>query len=261
MPSGSRRASSTSRPSRTPSRRRRRSSTRARSSPARSPSSSRPSSHYREMVRLTNLRYNSGLANYFEVLYSMQQLFPAEIALARSRLDLLTDFVDIYKALGGGWNVQTRTEIRPGSRPPRLRSRPRSRSVKLKPSLSTGSSSSFRSRSRWSTWGCPPPCCSSRRRSPSYPSPASSSSRPSRSPSDTGDAVGGLLNATFGNAPELIIAWSRSRRATSTWCGRRIIGAILANLLLALGVSFFARRPAPSHPGLQPDAPRARTAR
>ncbi|HSP94996.1 MAG TPA: efflux transporter outer membrane subunit [Thermoanaerobaculia bacterium] len=62
--------------------------------------------HYREMVRLTNLRYNSGLASYFEVLYAMQQLFPAEIALARSRLDLLTDFVDIYKALGGGWNIQ-----------------------------------------------------------------------------------------------------------------------------------------------------------
>jgi multidrug efflux system outer membrane protein len=62
--------------------------------------------HYREMVRLTNVRYNSGLANYFEVLYAMQQLFPAEIALARSRLDLLTDFVDIYKAMGGGWNIQ-----------------------------------------------------------------------------------------------------------------------------------------------------------
>ena len=63
--------------------------------------------NYREMVRLTTLRYNSGLANYFEVLYSMQQLFPAEIALARARLDLLTDTVNIYKALGGGWNIQS----------------------------------------------------------------------------------------------------------------------------------------------------------
>ncbi len=64
---------------------------------------------YREMVRLTNLRYNSGLSSYFEVLYSMQQLYPAEIALARARLDLLTDYVDIYKALGGGWNIQNTT--------------------------------------------------------------------------------------------------------------------------------------------------------
>ncbi len=61
---------------------------------------------YGEMVRLSTLRYDSGLANYFEVLYSMQQLFPAEIALARTRLDLLIDYVDIYKALGGGWNLQ-----------------------------------------------------------------------------------------------------------------------------------------------------------
>ena len=61
---------------------------------------------YREMVRLSQVRYNSGLANYFEVLYAMQQLFPAEIALARARLDLLNDYVDIYKALGGGWNLQ-----------------------------------------------------------------------------------------------------------------------------------------------------------
>ena len=62
-------------------------------------------SHYREMVRLTNLRYNSGLSNYFEVLYSMQQLFPAEIALARVAPGPPDDFVDIYKALGGGWNL------------------------------------------------------------------------------------------------------------------------------------------------------------
>ena len=61
---------------------------------------------YGEMVRLSTLRYDSGLSNYFEVLYAMQQLFPAEIALARARLDLLIDYVDIYKALGGGWNLQ-----------------------------------------------------------------------------------------------------------------------------------------------------------
>ena len=36
----------------------------------------------------------------------MQLLFPAEIAAARSRLDLMNDYVDIYKALGGGWNLQ-----------------------------------------------------------------------------------------------------------------------------------------------------------
>lgn len=61
---------------------------------------------YREMVRLSNLRYHSGLANYFEVLYAMQLLFPAETARVVAEVDLMTDYVNIYKALGGGWNIQ-----------------------------------------------------------------------------------------------------------------------------------------------------------
>ena len=37
----------------------------------------------------------------------------------------------------------------------------------------------------------------------------------------TGDAIGGLLNATFGNAPELIIAMVALRAASSIWCALR----------------------------------------
>jgi len=55
----------------------------------------------------------------------------------------------------------------------------------------------------------------------------------------TGDAVGGLLNATFGNAPELIIALVALRAGYLDMVRASIIGAILANLLLALGVAFF----------------------
>jgi len=73
---------------------------------------------YGEMVRLSQVRYDSGLADYFEVLYSMQLLFPAEIALARARLDLLNDYVDIYKALGGGWNITDPTWQSPNSEAP-----------------------------------------------------------------------------------------------------------------------------------------------
>ena len=61
---------------------------------------------YREMVRLSTMRYNSGLSNYFEVLYAMQLLFPAETARVAARINLLNDYVDIYRALGGGWNLQ-----------------------------------------------------------------------------------------------------------------------------------------------------------
>jgi Ca2+:H+ antiporter len=55
----------------------------------------------------------------------------------------------------------------------------------------------------------------------------------------TGDAIGGLLNATFGNAPELIIALVALRAGYFDMVRASIIGAILGNLMLALGVAFF----------------------
>ena len=54
----------------------------------------------------------------------------------------------------------------------------------------------------------------------------------------TGDAVGGLLNATFGNLPELIIATIALRAGLVEMVRASIIGAILANLLMALGAAF-----------------------
>ena len=44
---------------------------------------------YSESVRLSLLRYNQGLANYYEVLEAQQLLFPAENALAQSQRDQL----------------------------------------------------------------------------------------------------------------------------------------------------------------------------
>jgi Ca2+:H+ antiporter len=54
----------------------------------------------------------------------------------------------------------------------------------------------------------------------------------------TGDAVGGLLNATFGNAPELIIAIVALKAGLLDMVRASLVGAVLANLLLALGVAF-----------------------
>ena len=54
----------------------------------------------------------------------------------------------------------------------------------------------------------------------------------------TGDAVGGLLNATFGNAPELIIALVALKAGLLDMVRASLVGAILANLLLALGIAF-----------------------
>ena len=55
----------------------------------------------------------------------------------------------------------------------------------------------------------------------------------------TGDAVGGLLNATFGNAPELIISFVALRSGLTDMVRASLVGAIMANLLLALGLAFF----------------------
>jgi Ca2+:H+ antiporter len=56
--------------------------------------------------------------------------------------------------------------------------------------------------------------------------------------SRTGDAIGGLLNATFGNAPEMIIAAVALRAGYFDMVRASIVGAILANLMLATGVAF-----------------------
>src|SRR5207247_6081894 len=56
--------------------------------------------------------------------------------------------------------------------------------------------------------------------------------------SRTGDAVGGLLNATFGNAPELIISLVALKAGYLEMVRASLVGAILANLLLALGAAF-----------------------
>jgi Ca2+:H+ antiporter len=54
----------------------------------------------------------------------------------------------------------------------------------------------------------------------------------------TGPALGGLLNATFGNLPELIIAVVALRAGLVEMVRASLIGVLLANLLLALGIAF-----------------------
>ena len=50
-------------------------------------------------------RYRQGLASYYEVLEAQQQLYPSQTTLSRIRADRLVAYVQLYKALGGGWNL------------------------------------------------------------------------------------------------------------------------------------------------------------
>lgn len=53
--------------------------------------------------RLADLRYRGGASSYLEVLDSDSRLFTAEIALAQAQLAERTAYVELYRALGGGW--------------------------------------------------------------------------------------------------------------------------------------------------------------
>ncbi len=58
-----------------------------------------------EALRLSLIRYKQGLAGYYEVLESQQQLFPAEQSRARTVRDQLSAVVALYRVLGGGWQL------------------------------------------------------------------------------------------------------------------------------------------------------------
>ncbi|RCV15141.1 hypothetical protein SEVIR_3G034900v4 [Setaria viridis] len=56
----------------------------------------------------------------------------------------------------------------------------------------------------------------------------------------TGPTVGGLLNATFGNATEMIIAVYALKNGMIRVVQQSLLGSILSNMLLVLGCAFFA---------------------
>jgi outer membrane protein, multidrug efflux system len=60
----------------------------------------------RSALRLANIRYKGGLANYLDVLIAQRNLFEAELALTGTHRLHLVSVVLLYKALGGGWTPE-----------------------------------------------------------------------------------------------------------------------------------------------------------
>ncbi|MFL6334515.1 MAG: efflux transporter outer membrane subunit [Pyrinomonadaceae bacterium] len=56
-----------------------------------------------DRVRLAYMRYKGGVSNLLEALDADRELFEAELSLAQARRDELLSVVQLYKALGGGW--------------------------------------------------------------------------------------------------------------------------------------------------------------
>ncbi len=66
---------------------------------------------YEEAVQVSMKRYVAGKASYYEVLQTQQYLFPAETTLAQIQLNQLLAIVQLYKALGGGWQEYETTTV------------------------------------------------------------------------------------------------------------------------------------------------------
>jgi outer membrane protein, multidrug efflux system len=60
---------------------------------------------YKVAVKISLERYRMGSADYYEVLQEQQLLFPAEKTLVQFQLNQLLAAVQLYRALGGGWQL------------------------------------------------------------------------------------------------------------------------------------------------------------
>jgi outer membrane protein, multidrug efflux system len=56
-----------------------------------------------DAARLSHMRYNGGVTGYLEVLTNETNAFSAELELVQARLNELLASVQLYEALGGGW--------------------------------------------------------------------------------------------------------------------------------------------------------------
>jgi len=65
-----------------------------------------------EALRLANIRYEAGYAQFLDVLDSQRSLNLSQLALIRSHQNLLAADVDLMTALGGGWQPEQRAAER-----------------------------------------------------------------------------------------------------------------------------------------------------
>jgi outer membrane protein, multidrug efflux system len=59
-----------------------------------------------ESVRLSKMRYQGGTTTFLEVLDGQRALFAAELTLAQARGNEYQSLVQLYRALGGGWQEE-----------------------------------------------------------------------------------------------------------------------------------------------------------
>jgi outer membrane protein, multidrug efflux system len=65
-------------------------------------------------VTLATDRYINGKSSYFEVLQAQQELYPSETAQVQTQVGEWIAVIQLYKALGGGWQASDTVEIKKG---------------------------------------------------------------------------------------------------------------------------------------------------
>jgi len=58
---------------------------------------------YKETSSLASVRFNGGVTSFLEVLVTQQQYFTSQVALAQAWDAEMLNYVQLYQALGGGW--------------------------------------------------------------------------------------------------------------------------------------------------------------
>lgn len=69
----------------------------------------------RERARLAELRYRNGVTIYLEVLIAQQDVFESELRLSSTVRDVYESVVNLYVALGGGWQPPASAAAEQGS--------------------------------------------------------------------------------------------------------------------------------------------------
>jgi multidrug efflux system outer membrane protein len=57
-------------------------------------------------LELAQIQYNAGLTDFLTVLDSERTLAGDQDQLAQSQVRAITNLISLYKALGGGWDIQ-----------------------------------------------------------------------------------------------------------------------------------------------------------
>ncbi|HEY4040148.1 MAG TPA: efflux transporter outer membrane subunit [Burkholderiaceae bacterium] len=71
----------------------------------------RDTSAQQRRLELSDFRYRNGVDNYLSVLTAQTDYYNAQLSVVATQLQRLTNLVDLYRALGGGWIQKTGDEI------------------------------------------------------------------------------------------------------------------------------------------------------